>query len=130
MFRSIIRRLKRKSNTQNPVKKTSNSSNEPPVREDELLHRHRMENTPFDIVGNGEKGYFAALGRFKITENMQSPAHVEDYVNSNLYNIVLLILQILIPEEIKHQLKERDREFMKGLEQQPEFDFADGGHKI
>lgn len=65
-----------------------------------------MDNTPFDIIGSKEKGYFAALGKYRITVVMPTPQHVEEYINSNMYNVVLMILQILIPGEVKHQLKD------------------------
>lgn len=43
-----------------------NQSKEP---SSELIHREDVENTPFQVVGNDEKGWIITIGRFKLTEN-------------------------------------------------------------
>lgn len=73
----------------------------------ELLGRMSIENTPFEIVGNKEMGYFAALGKFRITVPYQTPEEVQRFIDNNTYTVMLTILQILIPAEIKHELETR-----------------------
>lgn len=65
-----------------------------------------MENTPFEIVGEEKQGYFGALGKYRLTEPMKTETDVEEYINKNMYNIVLQVMSILIPGEVKQQLKE------------------------
>lgn len=65
-----------------------------------------MENTPFEIVGEERQGYFGALGKYRITEPMKTEADVEQYIKDNMYNVVMTVMAILIPGEVKQQLKE------------------------
>lgn len=105
MSHSTLTRLKQWWKSRSNAAKISDSGDTKHSKH-ELLGRRRMENTPFDIVGESKKGYFGALGKYRITEGMPTEKDVEEYINKNMYNIVLLTMQILIPAEVKHQLKE------------------------
>lgn len=39
-----------------------------PNKNTELLHRERLDKTPFDVIGNEENGYFIAMGKYRLTE--------------------------------------------------------------
>ena len=34
----------------------------------ELVTKERIKNTPLDLVGNEEQGYFVALGKYKVSD--------------------------------------------------------------
>lgn len=62
-----------------------------------------MDNTPFEIVGAEKQGYFGALGKFRITEVFKNEEDVEEYIKSNTYHVMLLLITILIPEFLKQE---------------------------
>lgn len=54
----------------------------------ELLHREKINNTPFEVIGNEEYGYFIAFGKYKLTESF----NLYDYNVDNIHDIAVLYL--------------------------------------
>ena len=58
--------------TQQSILHTQLSGEENPNKEpySEVIVKEKVDNTPFDIVGNNEHGFCIALGRFRVTESI------------------------------------------------------------
>lgn len=71
----------------------------------ELLTRERIKNTPFDLVGNEEQGYFVALGRYKVSEtygDQDTAIHEAKYPAWDiLLNVMSLMASMTFEEERK-----------------------------
>lgn len=55
----------------------------------EVIKREPIEGTPFEIIGNQEKGYFIALGKFKITET----ENFDDRTNINIQEFAQYLIE-------------------------------------
>lgn len=54
---------------------------------EELIHREKLQNTPFEIVGNEEHKYFIALGKYRLTEPFNKKEHLTLQQTGLLYLI-------------------------------------------
>lgn len=52
--------------------------------------------TPFWVTGNTETGYFAVMGIHKITENKPTINDVVEYVNSQPWEMIITLINIII----------------------------------
>lgn len=66
---------------------------------EQLISREKIENTPFEIVGNRDSGYFLCMGKFRYTEFMQSKEQVLDYFNGNIWDLIMKMI-VSISEDI------------------------------
>lgn len=85
------------------------------VEQEELISRTEVKDSPFMIIGmdpaeTGEKIYFGALGKFRLTENMGSEAEVAQDLKQLTWNrliqVMTLVFDSLNDEEYKQFLKE------------------------
>jgi len=87
----------------------------------ELIQKHEIKNTPFTLVKvQKEEGdeIFIGLGRFRVTENYKmSEVRItgEDLdtvgkkiLETNMWDVVMKILAIIIPQEVTAQIAYRD----------------------
>lgn len=61
----------------------------------ELLERIEIQGTPFTMVGSEEQGYFAAMQRYRITERHKTKEEVLNYIDTNMWKIIVNITIIL-----------------------------------
>lgn len=80
----------------------------------ELIHRERFEGSPFYIVGNEEKGYFAAMGKHKVADSQSETVEgVKVYLMDNSYQVTLWMIAVVLTlkeEETREQLAEMIKE--------------------
>lgn len=100
------------STTQNDLLKLQNGTEETHTPRDnspsELVERHRVPDTGFDIIGNKEKGYFVALGIYRITEPKQTIKECEQMIKQKNYEIILGLISasiIMNNKELKPQIE-------------------------
>lgn len=67
----------------------------------ELLERERIENTPYTIIGNQEKGYFLAFGKYKVIENKPTKQEVRDELEKRKW-FVMMDTVVCILDMIEH----------------------------
>lgn len=72
----------------------TNAEENPHSRNYSLIHREKVPNTPFEIVGNEETGYFLALGRYKLSQ--PTPTIDEAYAKliDEQWNIILNLVTL------------------------------------
>lgn len=61
----------------------------------ELIHREKIENTPFYLVGTEEKGYFLTMGKYKLTENQPTKQQALNDLTNERWNIVMRMSAII-----------------------------------
>ncbi|AXH77139.1 MAG: hypothetical protein [Microviridae sp.] len=61
-----------------------------------LMEREEIIGTPFLIVGNEEKGYFLALGPYRLTEPTEYKYDVEKVLTEELWNIVIKVISVCL----------------------------------
>lgn len=88
--------------TGNPPSLTMNPNNE---GNEELLERHRIEDSPFWIIGNATDGYFLSLGKHRLTELKPSITDVKEHLKTHTWEIILQLIVAVIETD-----KEIDRE--------------------
>jgi hypothetical protein len=72
------------------------SVNETPNKNStETIHRHRIENTPFDVIGNEERGYFLAFGKYRITQPKPTIEETEKQLQENMWPIICDVMTII-----------------------------------
>lgn len=62
----------------------------------QLVEREKIENSPFEIIGNKDHGYFAAFGKYRITEKFENMQLVKDYLESHKWEVVVNLILTLI----------------------------------
>lgn len=60
-----------------------------------LVEREEMEGTPFMLVKQNEK-FFATLGQYRITPEFEYRIDVYDYIESDMYNVILDMITAVI----------------------------------
>lgn len=58
----------------------------------ELIHREKVERTPFYIVGNEEQGYFLTMGKYRLTEAARTIEEVKEQLETNMWDIILKLV--------------------------------------
>lgn len=92
---------------QNTTEETQQNNNNSPS---ELVEREKVEGTGFEIIGNKEKGYFVALGIFRITEPKPSKGILRKMIQHKDYEIILGLISASIAmttKEIKEDLQQK-----------------------
>lgn len=64
---------------------------------EELLERHKIEDSPFYIIGNPKDGYFLSMGKHRLTELLPTIEEVKEHLQNNTWNIILQLV-ILVCE--------------------------------
>jgi len=68
----------------------------------ELLKREKIKNTPFEIIGNEEIGYFIAMGKFRLTQPEETIEQTFEKLITHQYEIITNMI-IALAEEIANQ---------------------------
>lgn len=74
----------------------------------ELVQKKAIDGTPFDMVRimhdeTDKVRHFVAMGRYRITPDFETQEEALKHLETESWNIVLKMLAILIPGEIKTQ---------------------------
>lgn len=72
----------------------------------QLLETHPIENGPLMIVGNKEAGYFIALGRYRLTQPMETKIDCEIWMDNNQWKLVVLLIATLLEAETRGKEQE------------------------
>lgn len=58
----------------------------------QIVEREQIENTPFWIVGNKERGYFLAFGKFQMTEEVPNKLDVILNLEKDRWNVLVKMI--------------------------------------
>lgn len=101
------------STTQNDLLKLQNGTEETQLNKEnspsELIERQSVEGTAFEIIGNKEKGYFIALGMYRITEARPSIGTLRKMIANKDYEIILGLISasiLMSQTDLKEQVQE------------------------
>lgn len=87
----------------------NNNSNSGEIKK--LVEREQVEDTPFWIVGNKEIGYCLTLGKWKISEYMETMEAVLEYIEKENWKLILTLIGVVIEDmtsdEIRKEMKKR-----------------------
>lgn len=72
----------------------------------ELLQREEVTGTPFTIVGNEEKGYFLAMGKWKLSGHLPSKTAVIAYLDAEHWTITMNC--IIVVTEMLEELRKSE----------------------
>lgn len=64
----------------------------------ELVHKESIEQTPFWIIGNEEKGYFLAMGNHKLCDTQKTIEQVKDYYDNHQWELVMQMAFIVFSD--------------------------------
>lgn len=62
-------------------------------------YEHTFEKipyTPFNVVGDNEKGYMAICGAYQLTDRMKTVNDVVEYVNSQPWELIITLMTMVI----------------------------------
>lgn len=68
---------------------------EPENKNTELLHRVKIQNAPFEVVGNEEIGYFIAFGKYKLTTNYNTIEEAQERIEKDQWTIIINLMIII-----------------------------------
>lgn len=71
----------------------------------ELVHREKVQGSPFTIVGNEEHGYFIAFGHYRLSEPQKTIIEAYGYLKENQWNISMNFMLTLM--ELWHNEKQQ-----------------------
>jgi len=66
-----------------------------------------IENSPFKIIGNEEKGWCAVLGRHRLSETKATAEQVKDWMEENVWTVIFNVVATMI--QINEDSKESER---------------------
>lgn len=61
-----------------------------------LMERNKIENTPFEIVGNEEIGYALLMGHYTLTEFLETKDEVKEELDKNKWIIIQRMIGSMI----------------------------------
>lgn len=76
----------------------------------ELVERKEIKNTPFEIVGNPEQGYFLALGRFRLTNPEKTKDEVLIKLRQDRWNIITTMIATIADTMITNHENEKHKQ--------------------
>ena len=68
---------------------------------EEILEKHQIENSPFNVIGNDKIGYFIAIGDKRVTERMENIETAKNYPTTNMWKLITS-LSVVIYENMKN----------------------------
>lgn len=88
------------SSKQGDILNTQNNAGGDQNREpsSKLIHREKIEGTPFEIIGDDENGWFLSVGKFKLTENKATEVEARMALHDEMWNIILNLIVIFNKE--------------------------------
>lgn len=58
----------------------------------QLVTNEEIEGTPFRLVGNKEKGYFIAFGKYKLTETEETKTAATNKLTTNQWDVLTALI--------------------------------------
>lgn len=55
---------------------------------DDEMYVETLQDTPFRIVGNEKRGYFLAMGMYRLSETQDTPLKVKAWLKKNMWHVV------------------------------------------
>lgn len=81
------------------------SGNDPNNKSYHLIHNEPVEDTPFRVVGNEERGYFLTWGKYRISEPQPTLQKAKDDVSKwQNWNMVLTCCMAVAMQVIEERL--------------------------
>lgn len=70
-----------------------------------LITRTQIQNTPFTLVGNKDKGYFLTIGTYRITNYYPTATEAKEQLYKEQWNIIMNLIAIALDsfEQTKQQ---------------------------
>lgn len=87
-------------NTQTNAEKTNTPNSE-------LVSRETIHGTPFNLVGNEDKGWFLAMANYRITEMCDTKSEALEKLDSDTWSIMLAMVHVAM--EIHKQMEDNDK---------------------
>lgn len=74
-----------------------------------------IKNTPFYVSGDPETGYVGIMGRWKITDNFNTPEEVCIYVNAQPWELLITVMATILDvmQEMKGNMTINDLQIRK-----------------
>lgn len=85
-------------NIQNSAQETHNS-------ESPLIIHEPIENTPFTICGNEEKGYFIRMGSYRLTEYYNTIENAKNHLEIRKWDITVTIIAAILHSQGDQTIK-------------------------
>jgi len=86
-------------NTQTSVEQTDNKNSG-----SEEITRDHIEGTPFTAIKKDDTGYFAVMGHYRLTEEYETKAELEEFVNKrNNWELMMNVVSIMVEELNKNK---------------------------
>lgn len=93
-------------NTQNNIESSPNSNSS-----QKLIHREKIQKTPFYVVGREETGYFVTYGKYRLTDSYETPKDAEIAIQcqewEQLLNVMGIIASELIEQNERKQMEKQ-----------------------
>lgn len=86
---------KKKGRAAEELLSTLTSAEESQHRENldtEIVHREKLDDTPFYVIGNEEQGYFLAFGKFRLTEPRETIDEAKNMLYDKMWDIILKLV--------------------------------------
>ncbi|AXH76241.1 MAG: hypothetical protein [Microviridae sp.] len=96
---------------QNDIKVQSNTymnAEEAKAPNYQLVSRKKIDGTPFEIIGNNEKGYFLAFGKYRLTDLFETIEEVQMHIASNHWEITAILIAVMIEITDNDKVAEED----------------------
>lgn len=82
----------------------------------ELLQRIKIQNAPFEVVGNEEIGYFIAFGKYKLTTNYNTIEEAQQRIEYDKWEIMINLIIIIVNQtELARKEYEKQEEIRKNI---------------
>lgn len=85
---------KKQESSSGPTYADENQNKKPSL--DELFERHKVANSPFEIVGNKERGFCMRMGKYKLTNQFDTVAECLQYTETNLWDFITTLIFTMI----------------------------------
>lgn len=72
----------------------------------QLLEREKITDTPFELIGNEEIGYFISLGKYRISEIMTNKKIAIESLEKEQWNYIVRIIVTLIEDIYDNKIQE------------------------
>lgn len=71
----------------------------------ELIEREKIHNSPFELIGNKEVGYWIALGAFRISEKGSKAEKLQEVENKEWDLIINVLCAIMAGKDMEEAQK-------------------------
>ena len=71
------------------------ADSQPKEPSSELVTKEQITDTPFELVGNEERGYFIAIGKYKVSQNYSDKETAIDDAKYPAWDILLNVMSLM-----------------------------------